>query len=424
MMKRGIYDLAEALKPVLLRIIPPDILRKIKNQLIHYRFTKTYNSITHTFEKEAFPDGINLIGSIRAGHGLGQSCRLVANELENSSVPVCIYDFVFSEDPVRLDDHSFDDKIKNQLEFNINLIHLNPSNFCYSYFRVDKSFWEKRYNIGFWLWELEEFPDNWKLAFKGLDEIWTPSEYISKNLRKITDLPVVTIPYCVTAPVDEKYDRAYFSLPEDKFLFLMMYDSNSMIERKNPLGVIEAFKKAFTKENHDVGLIIKVNNCNKEDISILKNNLSDYDNIYLLTNSLTKIQVNSLIKCADVLVSLHRAEGFGLVMAEAMIVGTPCIATNYSSNTEFMNSDVACMVGFKITEVKKKNPVYPVGAKWAEPDLEEASEYMRKLWKDKNYFQKVSRNAESYIKSKLSLQSAVTLIENRVNEIYAIERDK
>ena len=111
------------------------------------------------------------------------------------------------------------------------------------------------YNIGYWLWELEEFPKEWLPAFHLLDEVWTPSEFISQNLRKYTDKPVYTLPYSVTAPADAAYDRDYFHLPKDRFLFLMMYDSGSGMVRKNPLGAIEAFKQAFDRGNKQVGLV-------------------------------------------------------------------------------------------------------------------------------------------------------------------------
>src|SRR5690606_8983460 len=114
---------------------------------------------------------------------------------------------------------------------------------------LDDTLWDFKYNIGFWLWELEEFPDDWVKCFSFVDEIWTSSKFASDSIRKKTDLPVHIVPYPISAPIDEKYDRKYFELPEDKFLFLCMYDSNSTIERKNPIGAIEAFKKAFSKDN-------------------------------------------------------------------------------------------------------------------------------------------------------------------------------
>ena len=157
--------------------------------------------------------------------------------------------------------------------------------------------------------------------------------------------------------MDTTLNREYFGLPEDKFLFLVMYDSNSTIERKNPTGAIRAFRKAF-KNNPDVGIVIKVNNARPKDMEHLNRMLNGCRNVYFITDTLTKIEVNSLIQKADVFVSLHRAEGFGLVMAEAMIVGTPVIATNWSSNTEFMNSDVACMVDCNFVSLEKDSPPY------------------------------------------------------------------
>lgn len=250
-----------------------------------------------------------------------------------------------------------------------------------------------------------------------LDEIWTPSEFISNNLRKVTNLPVRTMPYCVEAPVDEAMDRKYFGLPEDKFLFLVMYDSNSTIERKNPTGAIRAFRKAF-KSHPDVGIIVKVNNAKPRDMEHLKHWLKDCPNVYYITDTLSKVAVNSLIQQADVFVSLHRAEGFGLVMAEAMIVGTPVIATNWSSNTEFMNPDVACMVDCSFVELKKDSPPYKKGAVWAEPDVLMAAKYMRKLYVDRKFYEKIKYSAKVYIDEKLSMANAVGRIKKRVGEIY------
>ena len=270
---------------------------------------------------------------------------------------------------------------------------------------------------------MEEIQEHWKKFFPMLDEIWTPSEFISNNLRKVTDLPVYTMPYCVEAPVDEALNRKYFGLPEDKFLFLVMYDSNSTIERKNPTGAIRAFRKAF-KNNPGVGIVVKINNAKPRDIERLNHMLKGCTNVYFITETLSKVEVNSLIKQVDVFVSLHRAEGFGLVMAEAMIVGTPVIATNWSSNTEFMNSDVACMVDCGFITLEKDSPPYKKGSVWADPDVVQAARYMRKLYKEPAYYEHLKKKAQEYIIEKLSMENAVSALEKRVGEIYeAFERN-
>ena len=104
---------------------------------------------------------------------------------------------------------------------------------------------DKRYKIGIWLWELPDFPDEWCGAFSLVDEVWAPSVFNCESIRKKSPVPVTLIPYGIEAEYDEKFDREYFHLPKDKFLFLSMYDSNSTIQRKNPIGALKAFKKAF-----------------------------------------------------------------------------------------------------------------------------------------------------------------------------------
>lgn len=414
---QSILKISETLKPILKRIFPQKLLQKIKQIIVEKNYNQMVKRGRHPFDRHKSPDGINLIGLVRAEMGLGQSCRLLANELKAGDIPYSLYDFQLGSKLLQAEDHSMDDRISEELPYNINLIHINPDEMMLMYTRMSAERWSSRYNIAFWLWELEEIPEQWKKFFPMLDEIWTPSEFISSNLRKVTDLPVYTMPYCVEAPVDTALSREYFGLPEDKFLFLVMYDSNSTIERKNPTGAIRAFRKAF-KNDPDVGIVVKVNNARPRDMEHLNCMLNGCRNVYFITDTLTKIEVNSLIQRVDVFVSLHRAEGFGLVMAEAMIVGTPVIATNWSSNTEFMNSDVACMVDCDFVSLEKDSPPYKKGSVWADPDVDMAARYMRKLYREPAYYEHLRGEAQKYILEKLSMENAVSRLEKRVGEIY------
>lgn len=409
---------SEKIKPVLKKIVPRKILSGVKNKMLDNQLKAMITKGKTPFDRKAYPDGINLIGLVRAEMGLGQSCRLLAAMIEHTKYPLSLYDFKLGSKLLRSEDHSYDRKISQELKYNVNLIHINPDEMKLLYTRLNPEEWDKRYNIAFWLWELEEIPESWKQYFPLLDEIWTPSEFISRSLRKVTDIPVRTIPYCVKAPVKDKYSRSYFGLPEDQFLFLAMYDSNSTRERKNPMGVIRAFKNAFKPEDTKVGLVLKVNNAREEDMKLLHQMMEGYPNVYYITETMSKIQVNSLIKTADVFVSLHRAEGFGLVMAEAMLNGTPVIATNWSSNTEFMDEDIACMVDYDFIKLEKDCPPYKAGAVWADPNTETAAAYMRKLYDDPDFYHQKAEAAKTSIRQKLSMEQAVTLIEKRMEEIY------
>jgi len=405
------------LKPILIKILPIDILRSVKRGLVNNCINRDLNEGNKQFNMDKNPNGINLIGLIKAEVGLGQSCRLIAEAIDYSNIDYTIFNQV-QINSCRQEDTSWDDKITNTTPYNINIIHINPPDLAIAYLTLGKSIWDYKYNVAFWLWELEDFPKEWSNCFNIVNEIWSPSEFVSESIRKKTSLPVHTMIYPISAPVDEAYDRKYFKLPEDKFLFLCMYDSNSMTDRKNPMGVINAFKEAFKPSDLHVGLVVKINNPDDRDLELIKSMLEKYANIYIIQEIMSKIEVNSLIKNVDVFVSLHRAEGFGLPLAEAMLIGTPTIATNWSANTEFMNDDVSCMVDYKLIMIEKDYGVYKKGNRWADPDIKQAAQCMIKLYEDKSFYNKISKSAQNYIQNNLNLEKASKAIENRINNIY------
>ena len=365
-------------------------------------------------QNEPVLDGVNLVGPIKGNFGLGQSCRLVAEALRYSKVPFIIHDFGPGEYVNKTDDHS---SSQDEFHYRINLLHVNPSDMWDAYCGLTPDVFQGRYNIGFWLWEQPEFPHFWSYCFDIVDEIWTPSEFVSEAIRKRTTLPVYTMPYCIEAESDPTYNRTFWGLPEESLLFLTSYDSFSIAERKNPLGAVRAFKAAFQPGTPGVGLVIKATHAPKEELDKLRRLLAGYDNIYFLTDSYSKIQFNSLVACCDVFVSLHRAEGFGLVMAEAMLLETAVIATNWSANTEFMNPDVAFLVDAAITELRSTSFPYLKGTHWSEPDESQASNYMRQIYQNPSSAKVKATQARAYIMQKLSKKSAAERIEKRLYEI-------
>ncbi|MEA5093468.1 MAG: glycosyltransferase [Sedimentibacter saalensis] len=410
-------------KPFLIKIMPIELLRKVKRKLVKNLIDKNMHRNNKRYDRSKNPDGINFIGLIKAEVGLGQSCRLIAEAIDNTDIEYTVFNQI-QINSCRQEDSSWDNKISNTTPFNINLIHINPPDLAIAYLTLDKSIWDYKYNIAFWLWELEEFPDEWVKCFDLLDEIWTPSEFVSDSIRKKTSLPVYTMIYPISTPTNENFNRKYFKLPEDKFLYLCMYDSNSMTERKNPMAAINSFKSAFEPSEQNIGLIIKINNPDSKDLELINQSLKDYSNIYIINKIMTKTEVNSLIKNVDVLVSLHRAEGFGLPLAEAMLLGTPTIATNWSANTEFMNDDIACMVDFDLITLDKDYGVFKKGNRWADPNIGQAAMFMRKLYEDKAFYNSISLEAQNYIKNNLNIKKASKAIQNRINDIYNDEVNK
>lgn len=353
-----------------------------------------------------FPFGVNVFGAVSGASGLSEASRTVVHCLENANIPVAVWD------------------VENRLEaareepYIVNLMHVNPNQLPELLYMIPEAQWQRRYNIGFWVWEQEVIPTEWKRFFPLFDEIWTPSEFSAAAIRRETRIPVSVIPHTVCPKCDANYNRKAFDLPENLFLVLLAFDCNSVVERKNPKGAIKALNKAFQEEKDGVGIVIKARNLTNEIRNNLEKQLSGWKNVFFITEDYPKNVVNSLIRLSDIYVSLHRAEGFGLILAEAMYLGTPVVATNWSGNTEFMNESVACMVHAKLVPLKKDHMPFKKGSRWAEPDVDEAARFIRKLYLDRSFRKGVAECARERIRQQLSYERVSEIIKKRMEEIF------
>ncbi len=417
-----ILSAAESARPILTKLIPQSVLSKVKAQVIGRSAKGIENVEIEAFEKEEFPKGVNLIGDIRVDTGLGESMRYVSQILDEAKIPNLIYNY-YVPPGMNMSDHSCDDKIQDKLRYGVNIFHINASEMSVAFMDLGKEFFDRHYNIGFWLWELEDFPSEWNYAFNLIDELWVPSDFERDIFKKITDKPVYTVPYPVATKIDRSAefinaDRKRFGLDEKRFLFLVMYDGGSGAARKNPDKAIESFKKAFAPDEDRVGLVVKLKKDSKSDIEHIKSLTGGYDNVYFIDRNMSRDEVNSLISCVDVYVSLHRAEGFGLICAEAMALKTPVIATAWSATTHFMNRECACMVDYKMVELDRDYPPFKKGYRWAEADSESAGAYMRKLFEDKEFYDIMRANAYRYVHEKLSVKTSADVVSTRIKDIY------
>lgn len=367
-----------------------------------------------------FQQGINLIGNIRSETGLGESMRILARILKENHVPFVIINvdqWAGSDNEI----HDWDEYIVDEPKYAMNVIHINAGEWARYYSDFDNSLLDYRYNVAYWLWELETFPKVWQPCIETVDAIWAPSQFICDCLGKYTDKPVAHVPYAMWLKEPVAYDRSAFDLPEDAFLYLMMYDFRSVSERKNPKASIKAFKNAFSAEEANakkIGLIIKVNNAATEsETEKLKVQLDGYKYIYFITKNLTRDQVESLEAAADVLISLHRSEGFGLPMAEAMYLGTPTIVTNWSANTEFVTEDGACLVDGRFVEITSQIGPYEKGNRWMDADVNKASTYVRRLYDDKHYYHDIKTNGAVQVREILSFSRAGKRIKAEMEKI-------
>ena len=397
------------------KLVPGPIISFAENLIVN-KMSKKFDRVTE-FDK-SLKTGINCIGYLKARSGLGSGSRLLARAVKLTKYDSAMIDTKCSPN-TSYDEKEFDNEITKEFKYNINVFHIEPhTNFEVAVSDLGEENLKGRYNIGYWVHETENIPKKWYLSFKYVNEIWTPSEYATNAFKKASPVPVYTIPYGVETKKNEKLTRKDFGLPEDKFIFLCMYDPTSSIARKNPQAVINAFKQAFEGNDKDVFLVIKMNKAGEDDVAALREDLKQINNYKIFTESFAHEDVYSLISLCDVFISLHRSEGFGLVMAEAMSLGTVCIATNYSANIDFMNKENSLLVDYKLVKTKlKRHYAYAYDDLWADADVNQAAEYMKMIYQDKELYERLKTNAEKTIKEDFSLKRAAEKIENRVDEI-------
>lgn len=360
--------------------------------------------------------GINLIGFIRAEMGIGEAVRGLANALDMAEIPFGVIDYV-NFNKSAMGDDSWLHKIVPEPEYPTNILYVNADMVPEVVNSLPARYFKARYTIGYWVWELPEFPDQWLQAFECIDEVWVPSQFVQQAISQKSKVPVVCIPHTIEKTSTLYLKREFFKLPKSPFLFLMMYDTFSQPERKNPLGAIAAFRQAFTPDRQDVGLVIKVNNASEADIKTLQEAIQDYPTIHIIDATLSRYEVDSLIHSCDCYVSLHRAEGFGLGIAEAMALGRPAIATHWSGNTDFTNPDNTACVGYELRQLGQDYGPYQAHQYWAEPDIAEAARWMRRLADDPAYARQLGTQAQKEVTEQLSPHVVGQRIRQRLLEI-------
>lgn len=242
----------------------------------------------------------------------------------------------------------------------------------------------RAWRIGYWAWELPTPPRGWKRVEPLVCEIWAPSRFTAASFRSLFAVPVRVVPHRVVPSPARRRDAA------GPFTVLTMADSRSSFSRKNPAGAIEAFRRAFGP-SRDVRLIVKINGSISPDDDIVRA-VRRAPNVEMRTGFIDDEGMHTLHRSADVLLSLHRAEGFGLPMLEAMAHGVPVVATGWSGNTDFMTAENSALVPFDLVAVRDMAGIY-AGGEWAEPDLDAAADMLRSLAFDEARYDALARAA-------------------------------
>lgn len=366
--------------------------------------------------------GVNVAGYVKGEFGLAEIVRSNIRAIQAVNLPFVINNI--GADPYnchRYLDPSYDEQHFSQDNpYPINLINLNAEHVPLVTERLGSQYFQNRYNIGVWIWELPQFPPEWQFLFDFFDEIWTPSNHSAEPISAVSPIPVMKVSLNLDLP-RPTLDRETVGFPKDKFVFLFMFDALSTFERKNPSAIVEAFIQAFGKSNPDVLLVIKFSNSQHypQQRDQFKALIQDCPSIRLIEGHLMKEHVNALIYNCDCYISLHRAEGFGLTMAEAMFYGKPVIATGYSSNIEFMNIGNSFLVKYDLITTTEDQGPYKKGNIWANPDIAHASSLMHYVFHNYEQAQHVGLRAAYEIRSILSPSRIGQKIKSRLEYLFS-----
>ena len=326
-------------------------------------------------------DGLNLVGYLTHQSGLGDVARRLRDAATQAGLAHSSIATYRTASPTR-----DSDPIGNRVEFTNSLCVVTADQFPFLAADMPELFAATRRMIGYWFWELEHVPLHMRQSINLVDEIWAGSRFVTDAFAAVAPVPVRHVPIPVAEPQPSPRRRADFAMLADvgeRPLFLTTFDHLSVTERKNPVGVIEAFRAAFAPDEGPV-LIIKTMNghqrwASHQRVLAAADGRSD---IRVWDETLERADQMALVAAADCMVSLHRSEGLGLHLAEAMWLGTPTIATRYSGNLDFMNDENSLLIDAELVHVEHGEGVYPPTSRWAAPDLDEAAAAMRRVASD------------------------------------------
>ena len=322
-----------------------------------------------THNNKALPGPLIVSGFLSEVLGIGRGARLTISALRQAGLVVNEHDI-----GIRSPDFEI-----NRGRGGVWILHCNPVEAEPVLLNMPLELWSSRYRIGYWAWEQPKLPRSWIRLARLYHEIWTPSEFVARSVRPHARC-VRVMPHYVSLRPTPSPGRQ----PNKSLRIVVMADARSTLSRKNPAGAVEAFCRAFPTPSDDIQLVIKIVAPQADPLGMqdLFSRVGRRSDIEVIVRALTDEETQSFLAKSDIVVSLHRAEGFGLVLAEAMALSKPVVATGWSGNMDFMGDSLRdVLVPYQMERVRDPTGRYK-GGFWAEPDITAASQIIRRLARD------------------------------------------
>lgn len=364
---------------------------------------------------------LTLVGHPYAPIGMGEHIRCVDRAMRSVGLRPGLTDIYQLQQPDAAMEREFATRLRQRLG-ELNVFHINGDEVAQSLAHLAQRQAAEAYNIVYPAWELARYPDEWARQLDLFDEVWAPSRFIEGSLLNVCKRPVVYMPLACEVSLEKFLGRRYFGIPESDYTFLFFFDLRSYDTRKNCRAVVEAFRRLLAKRTAcRARLVLKVNSGGHDPVALER--LHSYteglgDRLVIIDQVMTDNEIKNLIRCCDCFVSLHRSEGYGRGMAEAMYLGKPVIATGYSGNVDFMPHDAALLVRYELIPVAAGAYPYWRDQVWADPDIEQASDYMIKLHDEPEQGRTLGERAARHIRIKFGYRAIGLRYRKRLDEIF------
>ena len=354
-----------------------------------------------------------VVGYLSRSLGIGEEARRILNVAKNSfSGSVVGFDYERSESEVQYLGYRSVSSFGNS-KSNISIVCVNADNLEQFDHEFPTVLARSYFKVGRWAWELDEMPLWMSRRQYLLDELWVYSGFIANALRKSVSVPVYVVP-----PVLFNGESQVDLESQQRVTFLYIFDYLSGFERKNPLGLVHAFRQAFPVEGSAQLILKSVNSSARfAESEKLRFAIKDRSDIELIDRYLDVKEMSELYGRASCYVSLHRSEGVGLTIAEAMARGIPVIATGYGGNLEFMDGSVALLNSYDFVKVGEGNVPYPADSDWAEPNVNEAAASMQLIASDKSLRVELGLAGRNHLKRHFDEHAIAMLLTRNIQRI-------